>query len=91
MRKHILIVLGLILLVIAAGVTYVAWPDTAELSVDQVAGKLPKITDPRIQTIPTVKVAKVVGWQNGAMPTPAAITSRIRPRTMRMCLRIRGE
>ena len=72
MRKHILIVLGLILLVIAAGVTYLAWPDTAELSVDQVAGKLPKITDPRIQTIPTVKVAKVVGWQNGAMPTPAA-------------------
>ena len=72
MRKHILIVLGLILLVIAAGVTYLAWPDTAELSVDQVTGKLPKITDPRIQTIPTVKVAKVVGWQNGAMPTPAA-------------------
>ncbi len=72
MRKHILIVLGLILLVIVLGVTYLAWPDTARLGVDQVAGKRPDITDPRIQTIPTIGVAKAVGWPKGAMPTPAA-------------------
>ena len=71
MRKHILIVLGLILLVIAAGVTYLAWPDKAQLPADAVTGKRPKIAEPRIQIIPTVDVAKVVGWQGNAAPTPA--------------------
>ena len=72
MRKHILIVLGLIVLVIIAGVTYVGWPDTAQLPADQVTGRRPTISDPRIQTIPTVKVADVVGWRDGATPVAAA-------------------
>ena len=72
MRKHILRVLALILVVGIAGVVYVAWPDTAKLPIAQVQGSRPAITDPRIQTIPTVAVADVVGWQNGAMPLPAA-------------------
>ena len=72
MRKHILIVLGLILLVVIAGVVYVAWPDTAKLPIAAVQGQRPNITEPRIQTIPTVGVADVVGWRNGATPTPAA-------------------
>ncbi|WP_445193472.1 PQQ-dependent sugar dehydrogenase [Sphingomonas sp. Tas61C01] len=72
MRKHILIVLGLIVLVIIAGVTYVGWPDTAQLPADQVTGRRPTISDPRIQTIPTVKVADVVGWRDGAAPVAAA-------------------
>ncbi|MDQ2893889.1 MAG: sorbosone dehydrogenase family protein [Pseudomonadota bacterium] len=71
MRKHILIVLGLIVLVAIGGFVYLAWPDTAQLSVKQVAGVRPDITAPRIQTIPTIKVADVVGWQNGATPTAA--------------------
>ena len=71
MRKHILIVLGLIILVVVAGTVYVGWPDTAELPIAQVQGVRPTITEPRIQTIPTVKVADVVGWQNGATPAVA--------------------
>ncbi|WP_375421935.1 PQQ-dependent sugar dehydrogenase [uncultured Sphingomonas sp.] len=72
MRKHILIVLGLIVLVVIAGAVYVGWPDTAKLPAEQVTGRRPTISDPRIQTIPTVKVADVVGWRDGAAPVPAA-------------------
>ncbi len=72
MRKHILIVLGLIVLVGIAGFAYLAWPDTAKLDVNQVAGKTPDIAAPRIQMLPTIGVAKAVGWPKGAMPTPAA-------------------
>ena len=72
MRKHILLLFGLILLVGAGVVTYLAWPDTARLDIAAVQGRTPDITPARIQTLPTVKVADVVGWRNGAMPTPAA-------------------
>ncbi|OYY89241.1 MAG: sorbosone dehydrogenase [Sphingomonas sp. 28-66-16] len=71
MRKHILIVLGLVLLV-AAGMWYVvSRPDVARLSVAEVSGSRPKITDPRKQIVPTIKVADAVGWPAGAKPTPA--------------------
>ncbi len=72
MRKHILIVLGLIGLIVAGTIAYLAWPDTAEIPIEQVQGARPRITAPREQTLPTVKVADVVGWQNGAKPIPAA-------------------
>ena len=72
MRRHILIVLGLVILVVVAVIAYLAWPDEAQVPLDRVAGQRPEITSPRIQTLPTVKVAEVVGWQNGARPTPAA-------------------
>jgi len=72
MRRHILIVLALILVAGAAIFAWLSWPDTARLSVNQVAGARPDITAPRDQTLPTVKIAEVVGWQGGARPTPAA-------------------
>ena len=71
MRKHIFIVLGLIVVVIAAGVIYLGWPDTAREPISAVQGARPAITPPREQVIPTVEVAKAVGWQGNAMPTPA--------------------
>ena len=71
MRKHVLIVIGIIVLIGIAVVTWLAWPDTARLSVDQVAGKQPTIQAPREQVIPTVDIAKPVGWANGAKPSVA--------------------
>ena len=71
MRKHVLIVLGIIVLIGIGVVTWLAWPDTARLSVDQVAGARPTIETPREQTIPTVDIAKPVGWANGAKPSVA--------------------
>lgn len=72
MRKHILIILGL-LVVIAAGIWFwISRPDVARLSVDAVSGQRPQIAPPRPETIPTIKVADAVGWAQGATPTPAA-------------------
>ncbi|MFE8584456.1 PQQ-dependent sugar dehydrogenase [Sphingomonas sp. NCPPB 2930] len=71
MRKHVLIVSGIIVLIGIAIVVWLAWPDTARLSVEQVAGKQPTIGAPREQVIPTVDIAKPVGWANGAKPSVA--------------------
>ena len=72
MRRHILIVLLLVVLVVTGGVAYLAWPDEAKIPFERVAGARPDITAPREQTLPTVKIAEVVGWHGGAKPTPAA-------------------
>jgi glucose/arabinose dehydrogenase len=72
MLKHGLRVLLIIVLVGAGIWFYLSRPDTARMPLTDVAGVQPKITTPRIQTIPTVKVAKAVGWPQGAAPTPAA-------------------
>jgi glucose/arabinose dehydrogenase len=72
MRNHVIRVVILLLLVGAGIFAWIAWPDTARLTPDQVAGARPRITAPREQTFPTVGIAKVVGWPAGATPTAAA-------------------
>ncbi|WP_298673886.1 sorbosone dehydrogenase family protein [uncultured Sphingomonas sp.] len=71
MRKHILIVFGLSVLAAIAIITWIAWPDTARLDIASVEGRHPDITPPREQWIPTMEVAKAVGWPNGATPVAA--------------------
>ncbi|MFM9827484.1 MAG: PQQ-dependent sugar dehydrogenase [Sphingomonas sp.] len=71
MRTKILIALGIVAF---AGIGLWIWarqPDVARLSVAAVSGAQPKITDPRDQSLPTIKIAKPVGWENGAKPKPA--------------------
>ena len=72
MRRHILIVSGLLILAAIAVFVWLGWPDTARLPIAAVQGQRPTISGPRNQTIPTVKVADVVGWGEGAAPVPAA-------------------
>ncbi len=72
MLKHVLRVLAIVAVVAIGVVVYLAWPDEAEVPLAAVTGARPDITTPRVQTIPTVKVAKAVGWPAGAKPTPAA-------------------
>lgn len=71
MRKHILIVL--VLIVVLAGGTFfwMTRPDRARLPVEAVMGKAPRITAPRRQYFPTVGIADPIGWKNGAKPVPA--------------------
>jgi hypothetical protein len=71
MLKHVLRLGALILVVAVAVVVYLAWPDTAQVPFDRITGKRPQITEARIQTLPTVKVADVIGWQGGQTPVPA--------------------
>jgi glucose/arabinose dehydrogenase len=78
MLKHILRV-GLVLILIAVGVVvYLAWPDRARVPIAAVQGQRPQITAPRRQVLPTIKVADVVGWKAGEMPTPA-LGLRVQP------------
>ncbi|MFT3976128.1 MAG: sorbosone dehydrogenase family protein [Sphingomonas bacterium] len=71
MRKHILILAGLVLLAAIAIIAWIAWPDSARLDIAQVEGQRPEITAPREQLIPTMNVARAVGWPDGAKPVPA--------------------
>ena len=45
---------------------------SARLSVDDGTGANPRLPAPNTSLIPTMKIAKAVGWSSGAMPTPAA-------------------
>jgi glucose/arabinose dehydrogenase len=67
-RKFIIFVL---ILLIAAGATVaiMARRDNVQLSADAVTGAKPQITTPRSETIPTVRIAKPVGWGD-QKPTP---------------------
>jgi glucose/arabinose dehydrogenase len=74
MRKHIkpiLIALGIVVLLLAAGGWWFTRPDVAQLSIDAVTGKVPKLGGERAQIFPTMEVAPVARWANGAKPTAA--------------------
>ncbi|MBW6528361.1 sorbosone dehydrogenase family protein [Sphingomonas sp. RHCKR7] len=72
MRRHILAVLGLLVLAAIGIFAYLAWPDAARLDLAAVSGARPTITPPREQMLPTVKTADPIGWKAGETPTPAA-------------------
>ena len=72
MLRHILIVSGLMALAAIGWWIWASQPDQAKLSLAAVQGAQPKITAPRPQMIPTIKVADAVGWPANAAPTPAA-------------------
>src|SRR3546814_3349512 len=71
MRKHILIVLALIVIVAAGFWFWISRPDTARVPVAAVMGARPDIGAPRDQWVPTVKVADAVGWKDGQTPAAA--------------------
>ncbi|CAN5346088.1 sorbosone dehydrogenase family protein [soil metagenome] len=72
MRKKLLVFPLIAIAFVIAAVAWLAWPDSARLDVNAVSGWRPNITPPRMQTLPTFKIADVVGWQGDAMPVPAA-------------------
>lgn len=71
MRKHVFRVALIVVILAAGALFYLSRPDTARLSVDAVTGRLPKITDPRTQLIPTVEIAEATGWPAGKQPVAA--------------------
>ena len=72
MRVKLLVIVGLLAL-LGGGFWYAfGRADVARLPLEAVSGAKPKITDPRVQMIPTIKIAKVVGWQGAAKPVAPA-------------------
>ncbi|MCM8731917.1 PQQ-dependent sugar dehydrogenase [Hephaestia sp. GCM10023244] len=71
MRKHILIVLALIVVVAAGFWFWISRPDVARVTEAAVMGARPDITAPRDQWVPTANVATAIGWQDGKTPAAA--------------------
>lgn len=71
-RKIRLGVLAAFLFAVIAGTWIYLSGGEAQLSVGAVTGPKPQITRPRSRVIPTVNLAKAVGWPAGAKPTPAS-------------------
>jgi glucose/arabinose dehydrogenase len=62
----ILIVLGLV-----GGYWYLTTPDKAKLDIGAIQGAVPKVTEIRAESFPTVQIAEIVHWAKGAMPKPS--------------------
>ncbi|MFZ5707031.1 MAG: PQQ-dependent sugar dehydrogenase [Pseudomonadota bacterium] len=72
-KKKILLSLPLVALIAAGvGVYVMATDESATVDFAAVVGTRPKLVDPKEQLIPTIAVAKAVGWKAGEKPTAAA-------------------
>jgi glucose/arabinose dehydrogenase len=72
MLKKIAIGLAVVLVLLALAGWWVVRGDPADLPLEQVTGADPQLADPDPQTIPTVDVARPIGWPDGAAPVAAA-------------------
>ena len=65
--------IALVVFVLVAGglLFYLSRGDTADLSVEAVAGTEPTLEEPNPETVPTVQIAEPVGWKDGEAPVPA--------------------
>jgi len=70
--RKIAIVLAVLIVLAGGAFWYLSRGDTADLSVDAVAGTDPVLQEGDAQTIPTVQVAPPVGWKAGEAPAAAA-------------------
>ncbi len=69
-RKILLWILAL--LVLLAGVLFwLSRGDTAGLSVEEVTGSDPVLEEPKSEAVPTVNIAKPIGWKDGEAPQAA--------------------
>ena len=69
--KKLGIALLVILLLLAIFAYFVTRGDTANLSVNEVAGTDPTLEEPDAETFPTVAIADPVGWAEGETPVAA--------------------
>ena len=69
--RKIAIALGIIILLAGGAFWFLARGDTADLSVEEVAGTEPVLQEGDPQSFPTVQIAEPVGWKAGEAPTPA--------------------
>ena len=69
--RKIAIALGIILVLAGGAFWFVSRGDTADLSVEDVAGTEPVLQEGDPQSFPTVQIAEPVGWKPGEAPNPA--------------------
>ena len=69
--KKLLIALVVLIIALGAFAFWVIRGDPAELTVEEVTGTDPVLAEQDPQTIPTVGVAKPIGWEEGEVPDAA--------------------
>ncbi|TAD71509.1 MAG: sorbosone dehydrogenase family protein [Sphingomonadales bacterium] len=67
------IAIALVIAIVIAGIAlfFLTRGDSADLTVEEVTGTEPVLREGDPQNVPTVQIAKPVGWQAGEVPTPA--------------------
>ena len=67
------IAIALVVMILVLGVVFyfLSRGDTADLTIQEVAGTEPVLQDPEAESFPTVQIAEPVGWDNGAVPDAA--------------------
>lgn len=69
--RKIILALIIILVLLAAVLYWLSRGDTADLTVEEVTGTDPTLQEPNAEAIPTVQIAKPVGWAEGDSPIAA--------------------
>ena len=69
--RKIAIALGIIIVLAGGAFWFLSRGDTADLSVEEVAGTDPVLQEADPQTVPTVQIAEPVGWAAGEAPDAA--------------------
>jgi glucose/arabinose dehydrogenase len=72
LRTHIMLISGLVTLGLIGGYFYLSHDDVAQQDITELMGKAPVLKQMRREAFPTINIAKVIGWQGAAKPTPAA-------------------
>ena len=70
-KRKLLVALGVFLLVIAGLVFWLMRGVPAEHTTEQLSGKDPIIAEPKEEKIPSVRIAKPIGWAAGEAPAVA--------------------
>ncbi len=70
-KRKLLVALGVFLLVIGGFVFYIWRGTPAEHTTDALSGKDPVISEPKEEAIPSIAIAKPVGWAKDESPTAA--------------------
>lgn len=70
-KRKLLIALALILLIIAGFAFWIWRGAQAEHTIEELSGKDPVISEPRTETIPSVAIAKPIGWAPSEAPVAA--------------------
>jgi glucose/arabinose dehydrogenase len=62
----------LILVALIGAYWYLSTPDKAQVAMEDMQGPAPKLTQVRPEKFPSIKIAKIIGWQGDAKPVPAS-------------------
>lgn len=70
-RTHVKIIGLLLLAALVIGLWFMTRDDVARQDIAELTGKTPILAEMRSEAVPTINIAKVVGWQGEAKPTAA--------------------